>query len=145
MCGNDTRDKQWKCSSVFFNSIEPLTFPDFKSRNASETEMTPIAKQSVFVTLQMEITSGMVSKTVIHTIHKGSRLCCLSLLRPLYKWNARKTKHKRDDSRGCQNGKHRCFLNCSMRVRETSGADKSLGGDGERESTEMAESERNDN
>lgn len=78
ICNGNSRDKQWKWSSVFLNSIVPVTFLDFKSWDASETEITPIEKQSVFIILQMDISSGMISKGgyIVQYITARARVVC---------------------------------------------------------------------
>lgn len=64
-CEATTAEMENESEAPFsLNSIEPLTFSDFKSWDASETEMTPIANKSAFIRLQMEISSGMISKRV---------------------------------------------------------------------------------
>lgn len=54
--------KQWKCCSIFLNSVQSLTS---RAETHQEMEMTPTAKQSVFIILQTKISSGIISKRVI--------------------------------------------------------------------------------
>lgn len=81
--------------------------------------MTPTAKPSVFIILQIEISSGLISKKVMQ--------CNKQLLAPALFVNAKTSsqikclacKTKQGDAlHSCRLGKHCCFLNCSMCVCE---------------------------